>query len=229
MDRFPASFRVLSREERERALRFRFERDQNEFVAAHGALRALLARYTGQEPHLLELRRDGNGKPILGGRSDGDPPRFSMSYSGGLALYGVASDAAIGVDIELVDRKLLDEDTLKWVLSPLERAALDALTPAVRTDSLFRFWTLKEAYLKARGGGLAILPSALDVSAARAGRPIPFAGGATDEDGVPWTLSTVPVPSGYSAAVAYGGIGSRIVCRLFDDRVAEPVEMDGSA
>ena len=229
MNRLQASFRILSREEQERALRFRFERDRNEFIAAHGITREILGRYASMEPDELRFETDRSGRPTLDQASGGDSIAFSMSHSGSAALFGVAQEKNIGVDIERINPEILDDDTLKRILSPPERAVLDALPQAARKDMLFRFWTLKEAYLKARGSGLAIPPSAIDVSEALSGWPIALAEGENTEGAIPWTLSVIPVPPGYAAAAAWRGYGLRLVCRLFDVRTADPVAMNGPA
>jgi 4'-phosphopantetheinyl transferase len=219
----------LSSGERARAARFRDPRDRDRFVAAHGIAREILGGYAGIEPRGLRFETDRAGKPALDRTSGVEFLAFSMSHSGDAALYGVARERNVGVDIELVDRNIVDERVSKRILSPAERAALDALPPAARVEALFRFWTLKEAYLKARGEGLAIPPSAIDVSAAPAGGPKALAGGAYVEDGIPWTLAVIPVPSGYAAAAACRGGGRRIVCGLFDGRIAEPAATSCSA
>jgi len=219
----------LSPGERARAARFRDPRDRDRFVAAHGIAREILGGCTGMEPRGLRFETDNAGKPALDRASGGEWLSFSMSHSGTAALYGVARERNVGVDLERIDRNLVDESVSKRLLSPAERAAVDALPPAARVDALLRFWTLKEAYLKARGSGLAIPPSAIDVSAAAAGGPKVLASGAYVEDGIPWTLAVIPVPSGYAAAAACRGNGRRIMCRLFDGRIAEPVATSGSA
>ena len=64
---------TLSADERERAHRFHFRRDQEHFVAARGALRNILGRYTGVSPRLLRFSYDGYGKPALSGETDCGP------------------------------------------------------------------------------------------------------------------------------------------------------------
>jgi 4'-phosphopantetheinyl transferase len=219
----------LSPGERARANRFRNPRDRGHFVAAHGIAREILGRYAGMEPRGLRFETDRSGKPALGRTSGGKSLAFSMSHSGTAALYGVARDRNVGVDIELIDPSLVDEDVSKRLLSSPERAALDVLPPAARANTLFRFWTLKEAYLKARGDGLAIPPSAIDVSAAPSGAPKMLAGGVGTEDGISWTLAVIPTLPGYAAAAACRGSGRRILCGLFGHRDSEPAAMNGSA
>jgi 4'-phosphopantetheinyl transferase len=219
----------LSPDERARADRFRNAQDREHFIAAHGIAREILASYAVMEPCDLQFETDRAGKPALDRASGGESLAFSMSHSGTAALYGVARERNVGVDIELIDPNLVDESVLKRLLSPPERAALDALHPTARADTLFRFWTLKEAYLKARGDGLSLPPSAIDVSGVPREGPKMHARGANAEDGFPWTLAAIPTLPGYAAAAACKGNGRRIVCRLFGGRAAKPAAMNGSA
>ena len=55
----------LSIDERERAGRFKFERDSNRFVAARGILRAILSRYLFVDPANLKFSYGPRGKPAL--------------------------------------------------------------------------------------------------------------------------------------------------------------------
>ena len=54
---------LLSSEERERALRFRFETDRRRYIVAHGALRSILASYLNANPDDLQFSIGSNGKP----------------------------------------------------------------------------------------------------------------------------------------------------------------------
>jgi phosphopantetheinyl transferase len=97
--------RLLDERERERAARIMREPARSRWIASRGALRALLASYTGEAPSRLRLGVQGGGKPVL------EPPwsrrelHFSLSHSGGQALYAVTEMCAVGIDLELVERR----------------------------------------------------------------------------------------------------------------------------
>ena len=55
--------RTLALEERERAGRFRFQRDRDRFIVAHGALRDVLGRYLRVEPGRVRFCYSPHGKP----------------------------------------------------------------------------------------------------------------------------------------------------------------------
>jgi 4'-phosphopantetheinyl transferase len=213
-----ACHRFLSFEELAMAARFRFARDRNDFVAAHGMLRWLLAGYVGRAPHELRFSRNASGKPSLDHEFAGGVLRFNISYSRGAAIFGIALEREIGVDIECESTNAVEGiDMLTECLAPNERAALRSLCPRARARAFFMFWTLKEAFLKAHGDGLSFPLSLLDVSAVPAGHPRILSSGGGFEDGECWTLRTIRVFPGYAAAAAYRGNSCRIIRRRLQE------------
>ena len=58
-------YNLLSSDEKERANRFRFDRDKNRFIASRAILRTILSRYSGVEPGSLTFIYGTHGKPEL--------------------------------------------------------------------------------------------------------------------------------------------------------------------
>ncbi len=135
---------ALSREELDRAARFRFEADRRRYRAAHAALREILAGYLGCDARAIHFERDPGGKPRTAGIE------FSVSHSGELALAAVARATAVGVDVERI-RRLPDAAAIAGRFFPPEEAAAVRANP----ECFFRLWTRREAWLKAEGTGLA--------------------------------------------------------------------------
>ena len=155
-----ADLELLDAHERARTARFHFERDRGRYVAAHVALRQLLARRTGRDAASLAIEAGPYGKPYLAGA-----PRcaFSLSHSDELALVALADDGEIGVDLECV-RPLSDLEGLeRQCLTAGERRELAGLAPDQRELAFLRRWTRKEACLKALGTGLHVEPSTFAV------------------------------------------------------------------
>jgi 4'-phosphopantetheinyl transferase len=150
---------MLSADERDRAARFREERDRVRFVAAHGMMRDLLGRYCGLPAEAVRFVYGAHGKPALAGPG----PQFNLSRRGDIAILAVSEDAAVGVDIE---RLALPPDAtaiLRDNASPAEIDAYARLPAKDRAQSFFCWWTRKEAVVKALGGGLSIPLSCFDV------------------------------------------------------------------
>lgn len=183
----------LSCEERTRSARFRSEQDRRRFVVAHGALRGLLGRYLGIHPGQVRLVADASGKPELSPEF-GSRLRFNLSHSAGLALIAIAADADIGVDVEYVRPSPEYADIARDFFSAEEVQQLTGFPDHLDAEAFLRCWTQKEAYVKARGEGLAIPLSSFSV---------PHVPGA-------WSLYTLQPAPGYVGALAIERKGWRL-------------------
>ena len=151
--------KLLSSDEQIRADRFRFAQHRQRFIAGRGILRSLLSRYLKIAPDQLQFVYSEKGKPSLVAQR----LQFNVAHSQGLALYAFALDRPVGVDLEQV-RAIADLNALtQRFFSPNEHAAVCNLPLDQQSKAFFRYWTCKEAYLKATGDGLAKL-QALEVS-----------------------------------------------------------------
>jgi 4'-phosphopantetheinyl transferase len=140
----------LSGEERVRASRFRTTELRLRFIVAHGALRHILARYTGAHPSQVSLACTGTGKPFV----PGSPLAFNLSHSDGLAICAVTPTGEIGADVERV-RPIDDADSLaEQYFAVDERREYQAFSPHDRVAAFYSIWTRKEAFVKATGAGL---------------------------------------------------------------------------
>jgi phosphopantetheinyl transferase len=149
---------LLDAEDRERAARFRFTEDRNRFVIAHAILRLVAGQATGIKPEALEFA----GRPRAGFpprlTALPDAPLLSLSHSGRYVAIALGRGQPVGIDVEW-PRPLRDVDALAGaVLTETEARDLAALSPAVKTGVFLRWWTAKEAALKAQGTGFATPP-----------------------------------------------------------------------
>lgn len=148
--------RLLSGEEAERCGRFHFERDRHLYLVAHAMVRHVLAGYLGIAPCHLRFSTNAYGRPELV-RGPGMPDlRFNLSHTRGLAALIVNLVHGCGIDVE-AERRSSDLAALAAsVLSPPELQAFRHLPESDRPHAFLRYWTLKEAYIKARGLGLSL-------------------------------------------------------------------------
>src|SRR5437660_961294 len=70
---------VLSPDERARADRFHFEKDQIQFIEARAALRLLLSQYLNAKPTELTFSFGEQGKPALTNGHANNELRFNLS------------------------------------------------------------------------------------------------------------------------------------------------------
>ncbi len=204
----------LCAEERQRAARFRFARHRDRFVAARGQLREILAGYEDVEPAALRFAYGAHGKPRLAGGS----VRFNLSHSDGEALLAVAAGRDVGIDLERVRPDADCTAVARRFFSRAEATALLALPPAARAAAFFAVWTRKEAFVKARGDGLAVPLADFDVSIAALG-PVRLLRTAWDPaEAGRWSLRTLDVAPGFAAALAVFGPQPEV--RRWDARLA---------
>ncbi|MDM3860837.1 MAG: 4'-phosphopantetheinyl transferase superfamily protein [Aphanizomenon gracile PMC644.10] len=149
------SFReTLSSDEIVRAERFYFPEHRQRFMAGRGTLRTILGQYLDIAPKQVEFEYQPRGKPLLAAKFADQGLLFNLSHSQDLALLGVSYQHQIGVDLEYI-RTMSDlEGLAKRFFSAREYEYLRLLSPAQQQQIFFRYWTCKEAYLKATGDGL---------------------------------------------------------------------------
>jgi 4'-phosphopantetheinyl transferase len=205
--------RLLSLEERERAARFRFARDQRRFTVTRALLRLLLGAYLESEPEALTFHTLEHGKPMLAGRHRGNPLHFNVSHSDGMALFGVTLDRAIGVDVERIRHDFEVVTIAKRFFSAAEQRDFLSLSLAQQHRAFFDCWTRKEAYVKAIGDGLSHPLHQFDVSLAP-GDPARLTATRPDpEEASRWTMAAPDVGAGYAAAIVAKAENLEITCR----------------
>lgn len=196
---------ILTPDEIDRASKFHFERDRRSFLVCRAVLRRLLGCYTSTDANQIRLSYGPHGKPSLDRPRVPELLRFNLSHSGGVALLAFALGRDVGVDVELmreVDFLSLAESSF----SEKERAAVLARSNPSRSRLFYRYWTCKEACIKADGKGLSIplkgfsiLPVARKAHWRKLALLAPIALPAE------MRIRTLGVGSGYAAAVAAVG------------------------
>lgn len=146
---------LLDTDERQRWERFVFDADRRLYAHAHALLRRTLSRYRGQAPRSWRFAAGPWGRPEIAG-DDGDGLRFNLTHCRGLAVVAVTRGRTVGVDAEAIDRPLDWDGVAGYAFGPAERQELDSVPESRRPALFFTLWTLKEAYVKARGLGLSL-------------------------------------------------------------------------
>jgi 4'-phosphopantetheinyl transferase len=148
-----ACAQMMSEEECARWQTFRFERHRREYLATRALVRIALSRYHPVAPEAWRFELNSYGKPAV---YPDCGLRFNLSNSAELVVCLIARGAEVGVDAEPYERAGKIADLGPEVFSPLELAQLEALRGRERWDRALSLWTLKEAYIKARGMGLTV-------------------------------------------------------------------------
>lgn len=155
---------LLSSDEVERAYRFRSLDDRMRYSIVRAGLRVILAMYLDTEPRSVRISYTQHGKPILFPLQGSPNVTFNLTHSDRMALYAVSYARDVGIDVERI-REIKEMDRLAERFFSSEEASLFLSLPlVVKREAFFTCWTLKEAYVKARGEGLSLPLDQFDVS-----------------------------------------------------------------
>jgi 4'-phosphopantetheinyl transferase len=203
---------LLDRTERERANRFRFERDAVCFVLTRAHLRLILASALGVDAAAVQFCHEAAGKPRLKGEGG---PWFNVSHSGAFAVLAVAADRRVGVDVERI-RPMPGRD-LGLYLSEDEVSDLERLPEPERQRAFFRCWTRKESFLKARGSGLGFGLQRFSVTLDSERPPRLLHVDGEPEAPALWDLRDLAMDPAYSASLAAEAPITKLFCRDIDE------------
>ncbi len=136
---------LLSRERKDRAMRYVFDRDRKLSIAASMLIARGLEEYGLREKDVVYGYTE-YGKPYF---RDYPFIHFSVSHSSSMAAVAFSS-APVGCDIEYL--RPYDEDVAKMCFTLREREYI--LSSDDTAGAFTRIWSIKESFLKALGLGL---------------------------------------------------------------------------
>jgi len=158
---FEAYNDLMTSEERARGKRFRFARHRRQFAVTRALVRTTLSRYSHIKPHEWRFDKNPYGRPGIKPSQNLSGLEFNLSHTNGLIVCAVTqgapkSEFAIGFDVENNERKNAGIEIAERFFSDREAEDLRNVPEKARRLRFFDYWTLKEAYIKARGMGLNI-------------------------------------------------------------------------
>ena len=194
---------LLAEDEVRRAERFLFDKHREHFAIGRAAARMILGRYVNMAPEKVEYAYDNLGKPRFADEKLNAEFRFNFSNSSDLGLLAITPETEIGVDLERI-REMSDMLGLaKRYFAQQETDLLFSLPESEQPHAFFRYWTRKEAYLKAVGKGLTFPLRDVHVSqgdSASECRIIDING--DPSEAAKWSLTNLLPHEDYRAAVA---------------------------
>lgn len=145
---------LLSDEEKKRANKFYFNSDKQAYIISHGGLRKVLASYLNViKPAKLEFSIGKQGKPFL--THYHLEFSFNLSHAKQYAMIAVVSNLNyLGIDIEENTRVDNFVSLAKRFFHPREVDYLVSRPEEQQKAVFFKFWTAKEAFVKAIGRGV---------------------------------------------------------------------------
>ncbi len=201
---------LLSEDECERADRFRFPSHRQRFIAARATLRKILGLYLDIHPKNIAFAYTEYNKPYL--LTPKTTLTFNVSHSNNIAVYVIANETAVGIDIEKTQHTY-NPDLAKRFFSTEENEALAALTPEEQVSEFYRLWSRKEALVKASGKGLTMPLNSFSV-VMKDKTSIQF------EDNH-WYLAPISLQAGYQITVASDQLIKKISCWKIIDHQPE--------
>lgn len=141
----------LSVEEHKRWQQFHFAKHQHQYLMTRALIRTTLSRYLKGTPEKWQFSKNNYGKPAL---YPAQKLFFNLSNTETLIVCALSRQRDIGVDVETVRHKSSTIDIAQRFFSAQEVEALLNCPKSQQRQRFFQYWTLKEAYIKARGLGL---------------------------------------------------------------------------
>jgi len=188
---------LLSEEEQGRCDAYLNEAEKVRYTCNHRFVRQVLSKYLGLPPAEIIFSHAARGKPYIK-QSD---LFFNYSYRANSGLLAISKQAEVGVDIEKI-KTLQDLPTFaNFCFSEKEQQIIFNSSKENFQDTLFTFWTFKEAIIKALGVGLNADLTQIDLSEFFHKEVCPLAFDNNDQ----YTIKRMLAPPGHKAAFAVKG------------------------
>ena len=201
---------LLTPAERARNRRYVFARHRHQDLVTRALVRTVLSTYhPAVEPRAWQFEAGEFGRPAIAAPVVQPTVRFNLSHTDGMVVCLVAGEQEIGVDVEDVQRTGYTVEIADRYFSPAEVRELRSWPAERQPDRFFDYWTLKEAYIKARGLGLQIpldqftmLPSTHQTGAQQARSAGITFGPSIDDDPTSWQFASLDLTPRYRVAIA---------------------------
>lgn len=149
--------RLLSEDELNRYERFVSAEARLQHLTARVLVRTVLSRYANVAPETWRFEVNAFGRPAVGGPATGRDLRFNLSHTNGLVALAIAENRDVGIDVEWINQAIDVACLAPSIMARTELKAFETALPGhARRELFFAFWTLKEAYIKARGMGFSL-------------------------------------------------------------------------
>lgn len=154
--------KILSPDELRRATRYKRIAYTHKFIVARAVLRILIGNYLRMSPSQIEFHYSKFGKPYLKTSSQ---LGFNLAHSGDLAVYAFTSPMReVGIDVEFSQTDMDFRRIAKHFFSSNEVLSLNEADDDEIPKLFYRYWTRKEAFIKAYGMGLYYPLTQVDLS-----------------------------------------------------------------
>ena len=138
------AYNLVSKNRQEKIDFYRFDKDKKLSCGAYLLLKKLLAEKNITDPI---FKTEKYGKAYI---SNHENIHFNLSHSGKIVLCEI-SDMEVGADVEYIDREI-DLNIAKHYFYNREYESI--MNAENRPEEFFKYWVLKESYMKYTGLGM---------------------------------------------------------------------------
>ena len=205
---YNAAFGAVSAERKDKVLRYRFLKDR---VLSLGAEILLKEALKEQDVEITEINYGykTNGKPFLKGIEGFD---FNISHSEDFVMVAV-SENETGCDIEKITG--IDLEIAKKFFFREEYENIAALPASEERNGLFfRYWTLKESFMKATGLGVRLPLDSFQILIGNDGKT----GVRQSVDARNYNFTEIDAVPGYKCALCTTGNATETDVKIVDFR-----------
>lgn len=147
---------LLTNDERKRKNRFRFHQHRHLYLVTRAMEKTLLARYTGIAINEIVCHRNSHGKPYLCQSNENALWHYNLSHTDDLIVMAITQGTELGVDVESTHRSVAYQNIMHSFFTKSEIDDIERqVTKKEKNKRFYQYWTLKEAYIKAIGKGIA--------------------------------------------------------------------------
>lgn len=189
----------LSEAELARSGKFVQNADRLHYLIGHACLRRILGSYLQLPAETLVFETGEHGKPFLSSDTPGEPIHFNLSHSGEYIAL-IFGNTPVGIDIQAVKPSGNAMKLAARYFHPDELSLFTGSDLSEQTELFYRYWSIREAFLKGLGTGLTCSTSSFYVAAETADsyRII-----RSEQDYSDWIINSIPAPKGYVCSVAF--------------------------
>ena len=199
---------LISKEEKEKAKKFHFERDKICYVTSHGILRTILSQYLNLHTNKILFETNDFGKPSLKNHSR-KAVFFNLSHSKDFCLIGINPISDIGVDIEFIKEDFEFENIVEryFVKNEIDQIFVNP-NKELQRQAFYNCWTRKEAFIKAVGKGLSIPLNNFEVEVNNSRPEIKIYSDSPNKEN--WKLLPIEINKDYKGAFCTRNINIKI-------------------
>lgn len=139
-----AAEKYINTEQKERLNSYHRFMDRRNYLYSHGIINAIFSALLKEEVKNVAWRYTEYKKPFI---ENDRNLKFNISHTNGMAAIALGRKE-IGVDVEYRDKAFHYMDIVKYSFAKSEKAKINTI------DEFYRYWVIKEAYLKQKGVGL---------------------------------------------------------------------------